>query len=1420
MNGKLGNLVRFEIDRLFNGAVDVDWLQSDAAKAERAAEAFVFHGPGTHGVASSVAEGTGHRLVDTATFAADVAANLANPGSKPFTLAIASYGSGKSHLAVTLSKLFSAPGGETAREILDNIATADEGLAGRVANSIREFGGPVLVLTMNGMNNADLASALLTQLKARIAADGNSISPLESLRQRFQIAATMLGSLSSELSAAFVKDAGVSSVDECCARLLAFDEALYERAQAFFRTIGLPIQTIGDETVKDVLGKAVAEYIGPGKPYARLLILFDEFGHYLEFAANKPQVAGDGALQHLFEGVQTHSDCIAFVGFVQFELKAYLQRLGTLVKNEAERYVTRYEAAEKYYLSSNLETLVSSLLVKTETPTLNSEDIKSAQTRLLGWYESARNASSWSDADAFARIATGCWPLSPEAMWVLFYLSSSGRFLQQRSALSLLKAALAAHADDILGDGHPSLSPVSLWTTELHAEFVEMESAAGTTSAIVQSYDTIFERNAQHFSAEETAILRALVLIEQTKLRTADKDDMVSAVAVFAGLDRGDVEGCLDNLENDKNVIAWEESFRRFEILADTCSRSQFRLYLRKKAEEYDDDRRGSLFIGQASALPFINESLSCDFGNEHKIQTREWDFEPRFTTWSLFRLSVANLAAELRERSRYQAVSDKRGFVVYCFVPDNEDETSVRDEAQRMLRAQCSKVPFLLVLLFDRDHRLSAPLVQLDALESLGMREKEQFDRLIPAQRRGQSELLEQALGDAIRERNFLAGVAIDEAPRRLRAFGDAVFGKIFPKVIPFPFDGFTTRGGVGQASRDCAEFTRSLFLTDFGFASTQAMGVQKRNRAQTVLRDSWAVFVTNGSVSIRKASASVKSLMDEWNKALFSDDGLSATAALERACAAPYGANIASAGLLLSVFFRAHANLKDIQPMNDGEAVDVEALAALFPDRAAMDPGDFRGVRFVRALSSDDSPWTGIVEEWGDCISYREKTAFQDRIDKMRATHPTIPPALRTKIQGIEREIKEAERQINDTDERESDHLNRIIVATNHGDAYQLAFGVSLLVDDLKLKMGQPYLWDKTLDIDPLESEIRNGRQRVVQLFPTWLQFFNPKGDDLDAITEYKKTANDRMARSLRNLDLSNEMEQLKKRVERVLKHLNAISDARARKREAEAWCETHAVVPDNLPCAQMDAWKAECEQLRKVLQGCAASMRTVNPGIADEVGSVYKQLTEIKDGLEKARKALDKRAGTALSKELTCETARDILDEIETILRLYEGTGKNQEDFRDARNEVDAYLTLVGGLSNTETTEEMFRERIEQAKVDFVEKYTELEPPWNPQEAFDELVTACERARTQASEAWVAKMLEKYADTSELTAQETIAAQNEIARRIPCFNPEDAARLEPIEKALARRNDTLGVDSLVAQFNALSAAAKKQFLNRITG
>ena len=46
----LNDVVKFNIARLFNGAIDVDWIVSDPEKAKMVSEAFVFHGPAYHGV--------------------------------------------------------------------------------------------------------------------------------------------------------------------------------------------------------------------------------------------------------------------------------------------------------------------------------------------------------------------------------------------------------------------------------------------------------------------------------------------------------------------------------------------------------------------------------------------------------------------------------------------------------------------------------------------------------------------------------------------------------------------------------------------------------------------------------------------------------------------------------------------------------------------------------------------------------------------------------------------------------------------------------------------------------------------------------------------------------------------------------------------------------------------------------------------------------------------------------------------------------------------------------------------------------------------------------------------------------------------------------------------------------------------------
>ena len=94
--------------------------------------------------------------------------------------------------------------------------------------------------------------------------------------------------------------------------------------------------------------------------FDKIIILFDEFGRFLEYASANPGRAGDSALQQIFEAVQNAEGDIQFIGFIQADIKAYLQRVDK--SSNISRYIDRFDASDKVYLSSNLETIFANLI--------------------------------------------------------------------------------------------------------------------------------------------------------------------------------------------------------------------------------------------------------------------------------------------------------------------------------------------------------------------------------------------------------------------------------------------------------------------------------------------------------------------------------------------------------------------------------------------------------------------------------------------------------------------------------------------------------------------------------------------------------------------------------------------------------------------------------------------------------------------------------------------------------------------------------------------------------------------------------------------------------------------------------------------------------------------------------------------------
>ena len=569
---KLVDVIQFRGDRLFHGAVSLDWLWTHPELSLAASESYIFHGPSYHGVdQQDIGTAHGHHLQDTATFTRAVLRRCHGLEGAPFTLAIAGYGTGKSHLSLAMANLLTQPQGEMAEHLVAALESADSNAGAEVRAMIKEEPRPFLVVALNGMQNFDLTAEFTRQILMQVYAHNLDTHELDELRPRFRQAASLVRLASADMAQGLMDTCGMDSIEQILEALNSQDEQVYTKAQQLFEANGLPIRAFGGESVRDVIDVAVREYCGENKPFAGITILFDEFGRYTEFATIRSQIAGSGVLQDLFEGIQNNSGQITFVGFIQFELNAYVQRVAPEFKNEILRYVSRYQSASKSYLSINLETLVANLIEKKDLDLLDSwferEESLEQSRRILHqlhtWFPQSQNHRLWADAERFHQIIhKGCWPLSPFSMWLLFYLTAAGKHLQERSALALLCETLGRLSNtEFQSVGSWSLCPVDLWSDALQEELLASEEL-GQQGSITNAYVSAIAKYGAQLSQLAKRLLRAIVLAGKLGLRVTSREEATPAIAVLAGIPHAEAVASLAQLQDEYNVIEWDGNFQ------------------------------------------------------------------------------------------------------------------------------------------------------------------------------------------------------------------------------------------------------------------------------------------------------------------------------------------------------------------------------------------------------------------------------------------------------------------------------------------------------------------------------------------------------------------------------------------------------------------------------------------------------------------------------------------------------------------------------------------------------------------------------------------------------------------------------------------------------------------------------------------
>lgn len=915
------DLVRFSEDKYFNGAVQTDWFY-DSARIGQIASSYVFHGPKYFGVSQKDISKTKHQLIDSASFAKTLADKLYAPSGENtnnFIMTIAGYGAGKSHLAVCLGALFSGEA-SLVKLVTDNIRQADESI-GSYIESINTKKN--LVIVLNGMHNFNLDAEILKCARMALRTNGIDDDVLRSITKSYDIARHFVEKNFALYSSEFEKSAKAHSINTTGNKLKEYLINNIEASNVVIETINAVYTVVNGDSIHwdrgisagDILTLLSEKLCGKNHPFNRVLLLFDEFGRYIEYAASNPAIAGEAALQQVFESIQSANGNIVFTGFIQNDLSAYLSRIEKTAN--IIRYVGRYENSEKLYLSSNFETILANLLSKNENNGF-SRVLNNATNRyekfhnrifeaLLRWDRTAQKKAVWMLPELYKSvILKGCYPLHPITTWLL---SNTSSWMQQRSTIAFAAEMYSAVAEsEVDGTWLPYVYPIDIVDSNIYNEMLNSEEKGLVQSQFCMLYRDITLKVGNKLSEEEAKVLKAILVINIGRFSLRDKDDALQAIRLCSNLKEDEIEPALKSLEDMHGVIAYDENARTYDLIAEASGFNEFkRIYAKYRIrtvatiDDIDSDlMREALLSG----------TVETSFAQDHSISSNEWVFEKRLLAASdIDRPYLETLKKSLDSNYTGEA---PRGFLVYAYC--NADRDAVIERIAKDYKVTgVSNYPIIILFLDDPENEVIDALTIKKTISKFSSADQERFQKHIAGQIRASNRKIIQKCVKLISQKQQITSAGITTYEGRLNGLCSARFNEIYTSAPPFTFDGFQNKT-TAQAKKYLSNICIKLFdRTLMNIQSYQALTQDEKNRVRSCLSTnvvtSWQVFDSNCQLR-NPANPLINRICETIGTTLKSESATNLFAVTEQFMRPPYGMNINAIALLIFYYIAYHGN------------------------------------------------------------------------------------------------------------------------------------------------------------------------------------------------------------------------------------------------------------------------------------------------------------------------------------------------------------------------------------------------------------------------------------------------------------------------------------------------------------------------------
>lgn len=906
---KLQELVQFNQQGFFEGAVQLGWFQDRIDQANIAAESFIFHGPHYHGALN---EQDQHLLKDTASLVVELleSLSLAKQGREdnPYWLATAGYGAGKSHLAITLATLLSKPDTPLAHKILTHIDRVDSTLGQRARSCFETLKKPSLIIALDGMGNFHLGNQLNKVALKQLEIHAVDTQAVRDLSPRFNKAQRFVERSYQIYALEFQKNLAQLDQTKILQLLAENNEDVYAAVdQIFLDVTGSAIPVDGQESAQDLLQTLSDMYCGIDKPFDNIILLFDEFGRYLEYAADRPDLAGDSSLQQIFQGIQDNADKIRFIGFIQYDLKTYLKRFNAKDSRQLQRYITRFDTAHKVHLSSNLETIFANTIQKNAKELTNlfqqyptTDTFHQSWLRLVQYLPKTKLYPVWHDENLFNQvIAKGCWPLHPIATWLL---TRQNHTVQSRSALTFIRDLLQ-HSAQLDVFNQPQLFQVSAADLVYDYLLDEMLAAERDTGAnVIETLQTLLQKFHSGFQPNNHKTLTAIAILETLKLRQLNQHQANEILQELTNFDAAMLHEQIKNL-SELGATEWNSDLGRYELLTDGASRASFNVWIKKTAAQFTQQDISELFISKSYDIGL--GPVECEFAQKRNISTPDWVLQPQ--SYVADQVSYEALELLIDDWQNNMTYKDAKGRIVYIYLNSQQSLEQYQLQIQQMLETilakyKLTKLPFLFCYLNDQNNELSTALARLKSFDLMSTADQQQFMRFIQEEKDDVSTVLKNTTSKLLQQKIFFAPHYPDLPKSLLKNIATALFEHNYKNTIPFVFDGF--RLSQATAPTTIAALFSIMINRQFSVAWLQGQNTALQNRFDTLFRKSWLAVDTITGKLILPQQQNIKSLYDFIEVTFAIEPNLDLKALYQKLVMPSYGLNDGSFALILGLY------------------------------------------------------------------------------------------------------------------------------------------------------------------------------------------------------------------------------------------------------------------------------------------------------------------------------------------------------------------------------------------------------------------------------------------------------------------------------------------------------------------------------------